>query len=191
MINQIILNNRLTSTGLYKKPTKYHLRGINAIIDYSVNVADITDWRKIAYILATAYHETARTFEAIDEFGKGKGKPYGQKIKQSKRRYLVPDKLYFGRGLVQLTWYENYERFGKFLGIDLLNNPELCLNLNVSVKILVEGMQRGMFTGVGLDKYFNDERCDYVNARKIINGMDRAELIAGYANKFLFCLNLQ
>lgn len=191
MINQIILNNRLNSCGLYKTPNKYHLRGINAIINYSLNVAEIDDWRKIAYILATAYHETARTFEPIDEFGKGKGKPYGQKIKQNKRRYLVPDKIYFGRGLVQLTWYENYERFGKFLGIDLLNNPELCLNLDVSVKILVEGMQRGMFTGVGLDRYFNDEREDYVNARKIINGLDRAELIAGYANKFLFCLNLQ
>lgn len=190
MINQIILNNRLTSTGLYKKPTKFHLRGINAIIDYSVNVAEIDDWRKISYILATAYHETARTFEAIEEFGKGKGKPYGQKIKQNKRKYTTPDKLYFGRGLVQLTWYENYDRFGKFLGIDLLNNPELCLNLDVSVKILVEGMERGMFTGVGLSRYFNDQRCDYVNARKIVNGLDRAELIASYAEKFLFCLNI-
>jgi predicted chitinase len=190
MINQIILNNRLTSTGLYKTPNKYHLRGICAIIDYSVNIAEINDWRKIAYILATAYHETARTFEPIDEFSKGKGKPYGQKIKQSKRRYLLPDKLYFGRGLVQLTWYENYERFGKYLGIDLLNQPELCLNLDVSVKILVEGMQCGMFTGVGLDRYFNDQREDYINARKIVNGLDRAELIAGYAQKFLFCCNI-
>jgi predicted chitinase len=190
MINQIILNNRLTSTGLYKNPNKFHLRGINAIIDYSVNIAGIDDWRKIAYILATAYHETARTFEAIEEFGKGKGKAYGQKIKQNRRKYTTPDKLYYGRGLVQLTWYENYDRFGKFLGIDLLNNPELCLNLDVSVKILVEGMERGMFTGVGLGRYFNDQRCDYVNARKIVNGLDRAELIASYAEKFIFCLNI-
>lgn len=190
MINQIILNNRLTSTGLYKNVGKHHLRGINAIIDYSVNVAKIDDWRKIAYILATAYHETARTFEGIEEFGKGRGKAYGQKIKQNRRRYTTPDKIYYGRGLVQLTWYENYERFGKFLDIDLLNHPELCLNLDVSVKILVEGMERGMFTGVGLSRYFNDQREDYVNARKTVNALDRAELIAGYAQKFIFCCNI-
>jgi hypothetical protein len=51
-------------------------------------------------------------------------------------------------------------------------------------------MQCGMFTGVGLDRFFNDQREDYINARKIVNGLDRAELIAGYAQKFLFCCNI-
>jgi putative chitinase len=187
--NKIIIFNRLTSSGLYKLPNKSQLRGIDAILDYCVNICEMDDARQIAYILATAYHETARTFEAIEEFGKGKGRKYGQKIKMNGKGYLRPDQIYYGRGLVQLTWYENYEKFGKLLGIDLLENPKMALDLAISVKILVEGMRGGLFTGRGLDRYFNTERCDYVNARKIVNGLDKAELIAGYAQKFYFCIS--
>jgi predicted chitinase len=89
---------------------------------------------------------------------------------------------------VQLTWYENYEKFGKLLKIDLLENPSLALSLSVSTKIMFAGMTRGLFTGVNLARYFNDQREDWLSARKIINGMDKAELIANYGKKFLNCV---
>lgn len=73
---------------------------------------------------------------------------------------------------------------GKLLHIDLLNNPDLALKDDIAAQIMVKGMTKGIFTGVNLDRYFYAERTDWVNARKIINGLDMAEKIAGYAKIF-------
>jgi hypothetical protein len=43
------------------------------------------------------------------------------------------------------------------------------------------GMEKGLYTGKKLSDYINQSRCDYVQSRRIINGMDRAKLIADYA----------
>jgi len=51
-------------------------------------------------------------------------------------------------------------------------------------------MMRGLFTGKKLNDYFNANTCDWLNARRIINGTDHAELIAGYAQKFYNALIL-
>ena len=162
--------------------------GIQAILKATAD-AGITDDRKTAYILATVFHETAKTMQPINEFGKGTGHDYGKKLKMGggpgKRiPYTTPDELYYGRGYVQLTWYENYESMGKLLHIDLLDNPDLALQPAIAAAIMIKGMTKGSFTGVGLDRYFTDQRTDWVNARKIINGLDQAQTIAGYAKTF-------
>jgi len=149
-----------------------------------------TDLRWLAYMLATAYHETATTMQAINEYGKGKGMDYGRKLKMSRIAYKLPDKLYYGRGLVQLTWFENYELMGRLLRVDLLGNPDLALDLEIAVKIMFEGMLRGAssfgdFTGKCLEQFFNKTVDDPENARRIINGKDKAKLIAGYHARFL------
>lgn len=133
-----------------------------------------------AYVIATAWHECKLI--PCEEIGKGKGKPYGKKIKYNKTSYTIPDKIYFGRGFVQLTWYELYERFGKILNIDLLNNPELAMIPKISAEILVLGMRKGLFTGAKLSTFINDSRTDYIGARRIINGQDKNVLIASYAS---------
>lgn len=187
-MNLIAFQNRLRTHNLYTKVNQSQLRGMFEIIAHWEEDETLTDKRWLAYMLATVYHETARTFEPIEEYGKGMRRPYGDKIKMSRKRYVVPDKFYYGRGFVQLTWYENYEKFGQLLGIDLLNEPEQALKLDVSIQILFIGMTEGLFTGKSLKRYFNDEREDWVNARKIINGTDKAELIALYAQRFYQCL---
>ena len=149
----------------------------------------ICDLRWVAYMMATMYHETAKTMQPIEEYGKGKGYDYGKKLKRSRKPYVTPDNIYYGRGLVQLTWFENYQYMGKLLGLPLLEHPELLLTMEVSIKVMMEGMTKGKssfgdFTGVSLENYFNDSKTDWVNARKIINGLDAAEMIAGYAQKF-------
>lgn len=163
--------------------------GIEAIIN-GYNKRCINDLRKLAYSLATVYHETAKTMQAIAEYGKGKNYDYGKKLKMSRKPYSVPNQIFYGRGYPQLTWYENYDNMGKQLGLDLLNNPDLMLKLDVSVDALFIGMTKGMFTGKKLSDYFTSDKSDWVNARKIINGLDAAEKIAGYAKIFYNALTL-
>ena len=130
--------------------------------------------RQVAYMLATAKHETANTFAPIEEYGKGKGLPYGQPDP-------VTGLVYFGRGYVQLTWARNYKSMGKALNLPLFLHPDLALRYDVAYKIMSYGMTHGTFTGVALRRYINEGKTDYLNARKIINSLDKADLIAGYA----------
>jgi len=77
---------------------------------------------------------------------------------------------YRGRGIgAQFTGKVNYEKFGKLFKVDLVGNPELATDLKLGAKILYMGSMQGLFTGVGLDKYINDRRVDYVDARRVIN----------------------
>lgn len=167
--------------------TQKQADGMNAIIN-EFERRLLQDRRWLAYMLATAFHETARSMAAIEEFGKGRHYDYGKKLKRSRIAYTSPDVLYYGRGLVQITWYENYEMMGNVLAIDLLYHPDLALRLDVAVKIMYEGMLHGLFTGVSLSKYFTAANADWVNARKIINGLDRAEMIGNYGKLFLNAL---
>jgi len=143
-------------------------------------------YNQTRYILATTYHECK--FRCVEETGKGRNKPYGKKLKYQKLKgihipYLKPDKLYYGRGFIQLTWYELYAKFSNVLGIDLLNNPELALEPKYASKIAVIGMMQGLFTGAKLTKYINDKKEDVINARKVVNSLDKADLIKSYYDK--------
>jgi putative chitinase len=152
------------------------VEGIEALVDVFEQKPGF-DRRWFAYILATAYHETARTMQPIEEYGKGKGRPYGKPDPQT-------GKTYYGRGYVQLTWKYNYEKMGKKLSVDLVNNPPLALEPDVAARIAFDGMVSGDFTGVKLAKVFDKNRSDWYQARKIINGLDRASDVANYGRKF-------
>lgn len=198
MINRIAFFNRLKTQRLYSTLNKGHVEGFDAIINEWEANSKLTDDRWLAYIMATIYHEVNKTMQPIDEYGKGAGRSYGQKLKMGggpgKRiPYTTPNKLYYGRGLVQCTWFENYENLSKTTRAkverwDFINNPELMLVMKPSVWCAFYGMTTGLFTGRKLADYFNDKKEDPVNARKIINGTDKAELIALYYKRFLFCL---
>lgn len=150
---------------------------INLIIDA---FAPFNNLHWTAYALATAYHETAATLEPIEEYGKGKGRAYGKSEN---------GKVYYGRGFVQLTWLDNYTTFARRLNIDLAKQPELALQADIAAQIMVLGMTKGLFTGAGLGDFtHSDSTLDYLHARKVINGMDKAALIAGYAEQFCTAL---
>src|SRR5690554_3028539 len=116
-ISKSLFNNNLSIN--QKKGIEYKLRAFDR--------HNITDYRWMAYMLATSYYETARTMQPVEERGRGAGRPYGGKYKQDGTVYAEPNCIYFGRGDVQLTWYENYERMGRLLGVPLLEQPELAL----------------------------------------------------------------
>lgn len=161
--------------------TQGQVEGMEAILNEWED-RGLTDMRWLAYMLATVKWETAHTMQPIEEYGKGEGHTYG-----------IPDpetgETYYGRGYVQLTWKENYAKMGKLLGIDLVKIPSLALNDLIATQILFEGMLKdesgvGDFTGVSLERYFNDTTEDWVNARRIINGTDHAQDIANIAHRF-------
>lgn len=127
-----------------------------------------------AYCIATVQHETANTFKPIAEYGKGAGLPYGKPDS-------ITGQIYYGRGYVQLTWKSNYAKYGQILGIDLVNHPELACLPNVALFVLVHGFRTGAFTGKKLSDYVNNQKTDFFNARRCINGLDKAQKIADRA----------
>lgn len=137
-----------------------------------------------AYMLATVWHETAHTMLPIEEYGKGKGRKYGQKYDMDGSIYKGLDHIYYGRGYVQITWISNYVFAKNKLGIDFVNHPEYALQKEHAVKILITGMKEGWFTGRKLSDYLHQSKKDYVNARRIINGTDKAQKIAKEAEIF-------
>lgn len=173
------------------------VRGLDAIIDgWEERSTEFTDIRWLAYMMATAYHETARTMLPINEYGGDAYffrmyDPQGDRpdfAKQNGNIFSGDGVLFHGRGLVQLTWRSNYFKLSQMIGLDLVADPDLALVPKYAVSIMFLGMKTGVFTGVGLGTYFNQVRDDPINARHIINGTDKASLIAGYHHEFLSAL---
>ena len=137
----------------------------NIINSRDQNYPDVSN-DQLAYVLATVKWETAHTMQPIKEYGSTsylKSKPY------------YP---YYGRGLVQLTWKDNYAKYG------LDKTPDKALEWESSLYVLFDGMTKGLFTGKKLSDYINDNKRDYINARRIINGTDRAKEIAQIADAY-------
>lgn len=166
-----------------------------------------TDRRWLAYMLGTAYHETAFTMQPIKEYGTA---AYFRRMYDiTGDRPKLATQLgnttpgdgakYCGRGFVQLTGKSNYQRASALLGVDLVGTPDLAMDRDIAAKIMFEGMTVAdivfgdnkstdpdyTFTGKSLESYFNDTVEDWVEARRIINGTDHAEMIAATARKFL------
>jgi len=161
--------------------------GLNSILDEIEQ--DATDWQnidQIAYALATFDWETAHTFHPIYEMGQPSyfskydaGTPIGERLGNTQPGDGF---LFRGRGYVQLTGRANYQRIGQLLSVDLVGNPDLALQPPVAYRIAANGMRLGWFTGHRLSQYMPTGGApDYVNARRIINGLDRAADIAAIA----------
>lgn len=171
--------------------------GMEAIIEEWEKRPTLIDLRWLAYMLATTFHETAATMQPIAERG-GKayfnkydaGTPIGRRLGNTAKG---DGYFYRGRGFVQLTGRANYQRMGELLRLNLLGDPDLALVPVPASRIMFEGMLRaesfrGDFTGKSLEDYFNDTKTDWVNARRIINGLDKADKIAGYGKLFFAAL---
>jgi hypothetical protein len=184
MIDRDIYFEKVRSDMFAGAMSQSQVDGQNVLIalwDYQATGSPMTDLRWLSYLLATCFHETATVFWPIREYGEGKGKEYGE-----------PDEngnCFYGRGFVQLTWKENYDRASAALGLinerDLVLHPDVALDSLIAARVLFRGCAEGWFTGSKLGDWFNETTDDPLNARRIINGNDRDELIAGYHNTFL------
>ncbi|KAF9293686.1 hypothetical protein BGZ74_011592 [Mortierella antarctica] len=137
---------------VYKQYAQDQLDNIYGIIRFASNKDDLlgihvgAEWglnnRRLAYILATAEHESY--FRPIEEI-------------------------------------QGAKRYGKLLTLDLVNKPGLALQEEVARVVLVHGMTYGWFTGKKLSDYIDKDHGDYVGARRIVNGQDKAQQIAKLA----------
>ena len=132
-----------------------------------------TVWmRQIAYLFATVKHEVANTYQPITEYSDYHCPKYDGGCR------------YKGRGYVQLTHKRNYRRMSPIAGVDLVSYPTKALEPNIAYTVMSHGMFYGMFTGKKLGSYVLSGKTDYVNARRVVNGTDRAHLISSYAKNF-------
>lgn len=149
-----------------------------------------------AYALATAYHETAGTMQPIKEYG---GAGYFRRmydiegsrphVAKSLGNTVPGDGAKFaGRGYVQLTGRTNYQRAQDKLGVPFVSDPDLAMKPDHAAAIMARGMTEGWFTAKKLADYLpsigKGTHAQFKEARRIINGTDRAADIATYAVEF-------
>lgn len=164
---------------------KKQVEGLNYLLDAWETHYPNGSLKFLAYSLATAYHETNATMQpVIEAYWLSEG------WRKNNLRYYP----YHGRGHVQLTWDYNYkkasERLKELFGIevDLVKNPEKALDPYTSALILYVGSIEGWFTGKKLAQYFGPGVANPTDARRIINGTDKAAQIAGYYHVFVRAL---
>lgn len=128
-----------------------------------------------AYVCGTSFWETARTMKPVRE---------AFWLSEAWRKKNLRYYPHYGRGYVQLTWLRNFVFAGEKLGVDLVTDPDVVMQPAIAAKILVRGSLEGWFTGKKLSDYITLAKSDFVGARRIINGTDRAATIAAIARDY-------
>jgi hypothetical protein len=169
--------------------------GLNFILDTWERDYPDSDDRWLAYALATTHHETDMKMQPINEYGGNKYffdryDPEGTHPDIARRlgNTQPGDGVRFhGRGFVQLTGRANYTGMQRQFTIDLIAsdaNADRVLRPPLAADIMFYGMESGVFTGKKFSDYFNATTEDWVNARRIINGTDKANTIAGFGRAY-------
>lgn len=177
-----------------RSPSQSQRDGMSQVIEAFYRLYPGGDYRWLAYILATVFHETGtrmvpvREGFATDDAGaRAAVKSLFDKGRIT-RDYAIPDAetgfSYFGRGRVQTTFKKNYATLSARFGRDFVNQPSLMLDPVIDAEIAVVGHVEGLWTRKKLSDYIDGDQCDYRAARKIVNGTDRADDIANYARQF-------
>lgn len=129
----------------------------------------------LAYALATVKHETGGRMEPVREgFSDAVGRA------EARKRGYRGGENYYGRGYIQLTHDYNYRTIGQRIGLgdELVKNPDLALDPEISAKILA-----AFFKDRGVAKLA--EAGNFYGARGPVNGTDKADKIAALAQQYL------
>lgn len=143
-----------------------------------------TDIRLLAYALATVRRECGSNMLPVREGFAKTDKAARAHVRKYKRRYAkeINGQVYYGRGYVQLTWDYNYKKEG------IEHNPDKALEPEFAAKLLFKGLLDGRWNGKAKGLMYYLDRNDPVQARRTVNVLDHAELIAGYYRDYLAAL---
>lgn len=122
------VSSTATSGGTSPKPVTSNPSEGEKAVRAAASKYGITDETEINALLAQTSHESGN-YKYLTELG---GKSYFDKYEPgtSKGRELGNTQpgdgyKYRGRGYIQLTGKDNYQKFAQFSGIDVVNNPDL------------------------------------------------------------------
>lgn len=160
--------------------TTQNVMGMDKVLDYLEQKEE--NLQQAAYVIATAWWETAQTMQPVRE---------AYWLSESWRKKNLRYYPYYGRGYVQLTWDYNYKKASDYFGVNFVKQPDLVMEPEYALPILVVGIQEGWFTGKKMDDYIDnideddsEELREYKNARRIVNGTDKADTIGRLALVF-------
>lgn len=200
-INRTFFFEQLDTT-LYKGGLRQsQVDGHNSVLDAWEATMAASDDRWLAYMLGTAYHETAFTLQPVRETLASTDEQAAARLESAWQKGKLPwvkvpywrkdanGKYWFGRGLVQLTFESNYAKLGTVIHEDLVTNPDSALDMPIAIKVMFAGMTQGSFTGKKLADYFHDNVQDWTSARQIINGTESAALVADNARAYYAALS--
>lgn len=185
--------------------TQGQVDGLNQLLDVWEQYCDDDPLDLLSYDLGTAFLETGGTMRPIKERGQ---RSYFDKYAPGTRRGKILGNTkpgdgyrFRGEGHVQNTGRSNAGRatlrlnelFG--LGIDLEKKPSQRGDPLISALSLFIGNKEGWWTGHnlldyldGIDESDAEDFAEFENARRVVNGTDRAADIAGFALAFAHAL---
>lgn len=164
--------------------TTQNVQGMEKVLDYAEQHK--TSASKLPYIVATAWWETNATMHPVKE---------AYWMSESWRKQHLRYYPWYGRGLIQVTWEDNYKKMWRELGLQGPVDPERFLDWNVAVPSLFVGMEKGLYTGKDLSDYIDEvdesdeeDLREFKAARRIVNVQDKALTIGKLALTFEKCL---
>jgi len=202
MLNRDVFYREIRGSLFRGRFSQKQVEGINNLLavwdeHYAGNHPD----EFLAASLGTTYHETGATMQPIKERGGPKyfhrmydirgARPH--KAEELGNRYPGDGAKYAGRGYVQATGRNNARKLSKLISdllgvtVDFEDNPDLLMVPEYAAHALFLGCITGLYTGRGWSFYIRSSPAslsEYRNSRRVVNGMDRASLIAGYCVAF-------
>jgi len=172
--------------------TETQVAGMNDLLDVW-DRSGFTDLMWLAYILGGVFHEVGRRMVPVREgfastdAGARAAVAKLHKAGRISRNYAAPNAAgvsFYGRGRIQNTFEANYRKLEKRFGHPFTTNPDLLLESKIDAEVTIYGHAEGIWTGKKLGDYFNANKADWKQARRIVNGLDKADLIVGYAKAF-------
>ena len=142
---------------------------------------------KLAYVLATVWWETAKTMQPVREaYWVGNG---NETIAENWRRTHLRYYPFYGRSYPQFTWEGNYKKASDIWNtqhrgdgpmVDFVKNPDAIMNPAYGVPLTFDAMEAGWFTGKKLGDFIDDidegdaeDLREFINARRVVNGVDK------------------
>ena len=163
--------------------TQGNVYGCERLLDYIE--ANPMNPNIAAYAFATAWWESGQTMAPVRE---------AFWLSEAWRKRNLRYYPYYGRGLVQTTWKENYQKVAALLGLDknfFIDNPDKLLEWEHAVPALFKACEAGIYTGKSFQDYIDAEDesdaedfKEYKAARRVVNGTDKDDTIASLALHF-------